>query len=57
MLKIEMIETEDFKARVPEVLDAVLECPAAANRRYTEGGKAPMLSLIFLRNCQQRRAV
>ena len=48
MLHIEITETEDFKARVPEVFDALVECSAAVNRRYTEAGKMPMLSLIFL---------
>jgi hypothetical protein len=47
-LHIEISATESFKGRLPEIFDALVECSAFVNRRYIEGGKAPVLSLLFL---------
>ncbi len=48
VLQIEVTDTETFKARVPDVFDALVECCAFVNRRYIESGKQPALSLVFL---------
>jgi RNAse (barnase) inhibitor barstar len=34
LLQIEVTETEEFKSRVPEIFDALVECSAFVNRRY-----------------------
>ncbi len=48
MLHIEVSATEAFNRRLPDILDALVECSAFVNQRYVEGGKAPVLSLVFL---------
>jgi hypothetical protein len=48
MLHIEILDTEDFNSRLPELFDALVECSAFVNRRYVEFGKSPVLSLLFL---------
>jgi hypothetical protein len=48
ILYIELTDTNSFKARLPEVFDALVECSAAVNQRYTERGKAPKVSLVFV---------
>jgi RNAse (barnase) inhibitor barstar len=47
-LIIEVRETESLKNRVPEVLDALVECAAAVNLRQRELGERPALQLLFL---------
>lgn len=48
LLHIEINEAEDFKSRLPEIFDALVECAAFVNRRYVEAGKTPSLSLVFI---------
>ena len=48
MLHIEILGTEAFKAKVPEIFDALIECTAFVNKRYTSDGNSPVLSLVFL---------
>ena len=48
MLHIEIVGTREFKSRLPEIYDALVECTAAVNQRYAEQGRAPVLSLVFL---------
>ena len=48
MLHIELLGTEEFNSRLPEILDALVECSAFVNTRYVDAGKAPVLSLVFL---------
>lgn len=47
-LHVEVPAAESFKARLPEIFEALVECSAAVNRRYVESGKPPALSMIFL---------
>ena len=47
-LQIEITETEGFRARVPEIYNALVECTAFVNQRYVEQGKQPVLALVFL---------
>ena len=47
-LHIEITETESFKSRLPEILDALIECSAFVNQRYIEVGTLPPISLVFL---------
>lgn len=48
ILHIEVTNTEDFKARLVELFDALVECSACANNRYVETAENNRLSLIFL---------
>lgn len=48
MLHVEVPAAESFKARLPEIFDALVEGSAAANRRCIESGKPPALSLILM---------
>ena len=41
-LKIVVSDTRSFKSRLPEILDALIECGTAVNQRYLEAGK-PLL--------------
>ena len=47
-LHIEITNTESFNSRLPEILDALIECSAFVNQRYIEDGKLPPISLVFL---------
>jgi hypothetical protein len=47
-LIIEVRGTESLNKRVPEVVDALVECAAAVNRRQLELGEKPALQLLFL---------
>jgi RNAse (barnase) inhibitor barstar len=44
MLSLEVLETAEFRKRCPEQFDALIECAAIVNHRYT----TPVLSLVFL---------
>jgi hypothetical protein len=48
MLNIEVSDTKLFNSRLPEIFDALVECSSFVNQRYIEGGKSPVLSLIFV---------
>ncbi len=45
---IEGTDTESFKSRLPEILDALIECSAFVNQRYVEDSKLPPISQVFL---------
>ena len=47
-LHIEITDTESFNSRLPEILDALIECSAFVNQRYIEDEKLPPISLVFL---------
>jgi hypothetical protein len=48
MLHVEVLATESFNRKLPEIFHALVECSAFVNRRYAEDGKAPALLLVFL---------
>jgi hypothetical protein len=47
-LVIEVSETEDLNGRLPEVVEALVACSAAVNRRQIDVGEKPALHLVFL---------
>jgi Barstar (barnase inhibitor) len=47
-IHIEITDTKVFNSRLPEILDALIECSAFVNQRYIEDGKLPPISLVFL---------
>lgn len=47
ILNIEIEDTVDFKARMPEIFDALVECTAFVNQLYVDDGKEPMVSLLL----------
>lgn len=46
-LVVEVLATESFKRRVPEVFGALVECAAAVNQRHVAAGEIPALHLVF----------
>lgn len=42
-LHIQISETNDFKSRLPEIFDTLIECSAFVNNRY----ETPIISLVF----------
>ena len=48
MLLIEITETENFNARLPEIFDAVLECSSFVNKRFVESNEFSKVAYIFL---------
>jgi hypothetical protein len=48
MLHLHITNTSDFKRRQPDLLDALIECSAFVNFRYTETKDRPRVSLVFL---------
>ena len=48
MLYIHVIDTEDFQQRLPTLFRDFIECTAFVNRRRTDAGSPPLLSLVFL---------
>ncbi len=47
LFHLEVADTEDFQRRVPQVFQAFIECASFVNRRRTDVGDPPILSLIF----------
>jgi hypothetical protein len=47
MLHIEVPDAKGFKSRVPEIFEALIDCTAFVNTRYTEMGQSPALSLVL----------
>src|SRR5262245_34104328 len=47
-IHIEITSAESFKSRLPEILDALIECSAFVNQRFVENGKLAPISLVFL---------
>jgi len=47
-LEIEVSDADNFRSRVPEIFDALVECSSVVNNRHTEEGKPPLLSLSLL---------
>ncbi len=48
MLHIQITETEDFNAQLPDIMDALIECSAFVNNRYIDAGENARISLVFL---------
>lgn len=48
MLHIQITETEDFNSRLPDIMDALIECSAFVNNRYIEAGENARISHVFL---------
>ncbi|HEY0844750.1 MAG TPA: barstar family protein [Noviherbaspirillum sp.] len=47
VLQIEVLNSAAFRLTAPEILDALEECTAAVNDRYSEIGEKPALSLLL----------
>jgi hypothetical protein len=47
-LIVEVCGTESLNERVPDVVDALVECAAAVNLRQVDVGEKPALQLLFL---------
>ena len=47
ILVIEVLNSEEFRQRAPEVFDAFVDCVAAVNLRQIEGNEAPVLHLVL----------
>ena len=47
LLTIEVGGSEDFKIRLPELFDALVESADFVNQRYIDEGKSPKLVLAF----------
>lgn len=47
-LDIQILDTEAFKRQAPDVLDALVACTAAVNRRHVDAGELPALHIVFL---------
>lgn len=47
-LDIEISDAEAFNRQAPEVMDALIDCTAAVNRRHIDVGELPALHLIFV---------
>lgn len=47
-LDIEIPHAEAFRERAREVFDALIDCTAFVNRRYTDIGELPVIRLILL---------
>ena len=47
ILNIELEGTNDFRARLPQIFDTLVECIAFVNQRYVHDGKNPKLTLVL----------
>lgn len=48
LFHLEIADAEDFQNRAPEIFKALIECTAFVNRRRTDRGQPPILSLIVM---------
>jgi hypothetical protein len=48
ILALEIPDAESLRRRVPEIVEALWDCVAFVNRRYTDGGELAALSLVPL---------
>ena len=48
LFHLEVADAEDFQQCLPEIFRAFIECAAFVNRRRTDRGEPPILSLILL---------
>src|SRR5580704_14941378 len=46
-LIVRIPDSSAFKARVPEVFDALVECTAFVNERYVKRGRSPLVGLLL----------
>ena len=46
-LVIEVLGTELFNHRVPNIVDAFVECVAVVNQRHVDAGERPALYLLL----------
>jgi hypothetical protein len=47
-LEIEVLNADNFRSRLPEIFEALIESSSVVNDRYTEEGKSAPLSLKLL---------
>ena len=47
VLPLVIEHAEDFKARCPDLFDALVECSAFLNWRRVEAGRSPLLALAM----------
>jgi len=48
LFHLEIVDTEEFQKKLPEIFQAFIECAAFVNWRRVEQGEEPVLALIFL---------
>ena len=48
MLHLHITNTSDFQKRVPDLLDALIECTAFVNFRYLQTNHPARIALVFL---------
>jgi|SRR5687767_2427829 hypothetical protein len=48
LFHLEVADAKDFQQRLPEIFRAFIECAAIVNRRRTDRGEPPILSLILM---------
>ena len=48
LLHIEVVDSESFHHRLPEIFEAMVECVSFVNRRYRESGDGPAISLVLI---------
>jgi hypothetical protein len=48
LFHLEVADAEDFQQRLPEIFRAFIECATIVNRRRTDRGEPPILSLILM---------
>lgn len=46
--RLEIIDTEGFQQRLPDIFGALITCTAYVNCRFTDRGEPPILALILL---------
>ena len=46
VLELELPDVKELRRRLPTVVEALLDCTAAVNRRYLERGELPALTLL-----------
>jgi barstar (barnase inhibitor) len=47
MLHIELPDARGFKSRLPEIFEALIDCAAFVNARFTDTGQTAALSLVL----------
>lgn len=48
ILSVEITETEQFKSRLPEIFDSLVDCTAFVNQRYVEADGNPKIAVLFV---------
>jgi hypothetical protein len=47
-LEVEVSDADDFRSRLPEIFDALVDCSSVVNDRNEAAGKSPVLLLNLL---------